>query len=232
MIDFHSHILPGIDDGSTCVEESMEMLRMARQQGIRRVIATPHFYAWQDKPEEFLRRRDDAEIRLRQVMLSQGGVAPMSVGAEVAYFRGIGESEAVSDLTIRGTEYLLVEMPAPPWTDGMYAQLQRLCDRGFVPIIAHVDRYIRPFRTHGIPARLEKLPVLVQANASFFLHSDTAAMAIKMLHGGQIHLLGSDCHNLTDRKPNLGEAAEVIRRKAGRPALAAIREHQRQVLGV
>lgn len=232
MIDFHSHILPGIDDGSASVDESMELLRLARQQGIRRVIATPHFYAWRDDPEAFLRRRDAAELALRQVMLTRGGVAPVSVGAEVAYFRGIGESEAVEKLTIRGTEYLLVEMPAAPWTEAMYAELQQLCHRGFVPIIAHIDRYIRPFKTYGIPAKLEKLPVLVQANGEFFLQPDTVSMAMKMLKAGQIHLLGSDCHNLTDRKPNLGDAVEVIQRKLGRSALAPIREHQREVLGI
>lgn len=210
----------------------MEMLRLCRQQGIRRVIATPHFYAWQDTPEAFLKKRNDAELLLRQQMLSQGGVAPMSVGAEVAYFRGISESEEMADLTLRGTEYLLIEMPKAPWTEGMYEELSALRSRGLVPIIAHVDRYIRPFKIHGIPALLQELPVLVQANASFFLNPDTAAMALKMLSAGQIHLLGSDCHNLTDRRPNLGEAVDLIQRKLGRTALASIREHQREVLGI
>lgn len=231
-MDFHAHVLPGIDDGSASVEESLEMLRLEREQGIRRVIATPHFYAWKDTPEAFLKKRNDAEILLRQSLLAASGLAAVSVGAEVSYFRGISESEAVPELTIRGTEYLLVEMPQAPWTDGMYEELQALRNRGIVPIIAHVDRYIRPFRTHGIPARLAGLPVLVQANAAFFLSHDTAGMAMKMLKAGQIHLLGSDCHNLTSRKPNLGPALELIQQKLGRETLAKIRETQRQIMGI
>lgn len=232
MMDFHSHVLPGIDDGSASVAESLQMLRMAREQGIRRVIATPHFYAWQDTPEHFLDKRNDAEILLRQAMKAEKNLAAMSVGAEVSFFRGISESDAVRELTIRGTEYLLVEMPQPPWTDAMYAELQALCDREVIPIIAHVDRYIRPFKTHGIPARLAQLPVLVQANAEFFLSSDTAAMAMKMLKAGGIHLLGSDCHNLTTRRPNMGPALELIQRKLGREALAKLREYEYQIMGI
>ena len=61
MIDFHSHILPGIDDGSKSVEMSIKMLRREAQQGISRVVATPHFYPQTDNPERFLRRRAEAE---------------------------------------------------------------------------------------------------------------------------------------------------------------------------
>lgn len=232
MMDFHAHVLPGIDDGSGSVEESLEMLRLERQQGIRRVIATPHFYGWRDTPEAFLKKRNDAELLLRGSLLATPGLAAVSVGAEVSYFRGISESEAVPELTIRGTEYLLMEMPQAPWTDGMYAELQALHDRGLVPIIAHVDRYIRPFKTYGIPEKLAQLPVLVQANAEFFLSRDTSAMALRLLKAGKIHLLGSDCHNLTSRSPNLGPALELIQRKLGREALGRIREHECEIMGI
>ena len=65
VTDFHSHVLPGIDDGSTSVEESIAMLRMAAEQGVRRVIATPHFYPRHDSPEHFLEKRNLAESALR-----------------------------------------------------------------------------------------------------------------------------------------------------------------------
>ena len=57
VTDFHSHVLPGVDDGSASVEESLAMLRLAAQQGIRRVVATPHFYPRYDDLERFLERR-------------------------------------------------------------------------------------------------------------------------------------------------------------------------------
>lgn len=232
MVDFHSHILPGMDDGSKSVEESLEMLRLARAQGVRRIVATPHFYPRRDTPEHFLRKRRQAERLLRRAMQGREDLPALTMGAEVAYFRGIGQSEAMDELTLRGTPYLLVEMPPSPWTEGMYEELRTLHERGITPIIAHVDRYIGPWRSYGIPARLEKLPVLVQANAEFFLRRNTASMAMRMLKAGRIHLLGSDCHNLTDRKPNLGDAAERIRQKLGREALVELRRHERQVLGL
>ena len=97
-------------------------------------------------------------------------------------------------------------------------------------MVAHVDRYISRFRTHGIPKRLESLPVLVQANAEFFLERSTSRMAMRMLKKGAIHLLGSDCHNLTDRKPDLGDALELIRRHLGVGALEHIRFHEKLAL--
>ena len=83
--------------------------------------------------------------------------------------------------------------------------------------------YVGPWQDHGIPARLEKLPVMVQANAEFFLRRFTAPMAMRMLKRGQIHVLGSDCHNLTSRRQNLGEALQRIQKKLGQDAIDYIR---------
>ena len=92
----------------------------------------------------------------------------------------------------------------------MYRELQDIhYKQGLVPIVAHVDRYIRPFKTYDIPRRLADMPVLVQANASFFQNRMTRSMAMRMLQQGQIHLLGSDCHNLTSRAPNLDQAVRL-----------------------
>ena len=97
-------------------------------------------------------------------------------------------------------------------------------------IIAHIDRYIRPFRTHGIPERLEELPVLVQANGEFFLRPTTAPMAMRLLRKERIHLLGSDCHNLSSRKPDLGRAVQKIEKTLGSSAISRLREFENLVL--
>ena len=231
MIDFHSHILPGIDDGSKSVEMSIKMLRREAQQGISRVVATPHFYPQTDNPDRFLRRRAEAERILRNEMEKYEDLPALSVGAEVYYFPGISDSEAISQLTIDHKRCILIEMPPSPWTDTMYRELENLyVKRGLVPIVAHVDRYIGRFRTYGIPKRLAQLPVLVQANADFFLERPTSAMALRMLKRKEIHLLGSDCHNLTSRKPNLDGAVELIGQRLGREALRRILSYQRDVL--
>ena len=153
------------------------------------------------------------------------------MGAEVYYFPGISESDAVFQLTIDGKRSILLEMAHAPWTERMYEEMEDLVlRRGLTVIVAHVDRYISPFRTHGIPNRLAQLPVLVQANAEFFLKRSTASMALRMLKQGQIHLLGSDCHDLSTRAPELGNAVAVIEKKIGPEALAHIRRYQREVM--
>lgn len=233
MVDFHSHILPGIDDGSTCVEESVEMLRMEGEQGITLVAATPHFYARHDDPQAFLARRDEAERLLRREMEKYPNLPELITGAEVAFFRGMSDSDILPQLTLRGRNYILVEMPPAPWPEEYFRELEDIwVKRNIQPVIAHIDRYIGPLRSFGLPGRLARMPVLVQANGSFFLEKRTAALAMKMLKADQIQLLGSDCHNLSSRKPNLGDAVKRIQEKNGTALLTRIQEYERQILGL
>ena len=231
IIDFHSHILPGVDDGSKSVEESIGLLKMEADQGIHRVVATPHFYASHDDPEKFLQKRLEAARKLGQARERHEGLPKLAVGAEVHFFPGMSHSALLPHLTIGGKRCILIEMPGSPWTESMYRELENISlKQDLIPIVAHVDRYISPFRTYNIPEYLEELPVLVQANASFFLQRSTRHMALKLLAKDQIQLLGSDCHNLSSRKPNLGKAVELIRRKLGQETLDRVCVYQREVL--
>ena len=228
--DFHTHVLPCIDDGSGSLEESLQMLRIIEEQGIRQVVATPHFYAHHDDPRRFLERRQAALQRLEAALGSDSAIT-LYAGAEVYYFEGISDCETLKELAISGTGYILVEMPPPPWSDRMMRELLGIYQKHqIVPIIAHIDRYITPFRTYGIPDRLREMPVLVQANASFFTRRTTRSMALRMLRNDGIHLLGSDCHNLTTRKPNLGEALDIIQRSLGDNALEELSRTENRVL--
>lgn len=225
-IDFHTHILPGVDDGSHSIEETLELLRISGKQGIGEVVLTPHFYPQYDTPQMFLDKRKQAmETLLERV---EPGMPALHLGAEVYYFPHMSNSDALRHLAIEGTDCIMVEMPASPWTDRMYQELEAIWDlQGLTPIIAHVDRYVGRFRDFGIPKRLAELPVLVQANASSFLEG---GKSMKMLRDRQIHLLGSDCHNLRSRKPNLGAARERIARKLGEDVLSWIDANGREVL--
>ena len=231
IVDCHSHVLPGIDDGSASVEESLILLQKEAEQGISHVLATPHFYAQYETPESFLRKRQESEDRLRAAMQEYDGLPRLSVGAEVYFFRGMSETECLSQLTIDGKQYILIEMPPAPWSDSMYRELEDIWHkRRITPVIAHIDRYIRPFRTYQIPEHLARIPVLVQANAGFFLNKRTRRLALGLLRSKQIHLLGSDCHNLTNRPPRLGEAVEVIVKHLGQPALLQLQSWQNELL--
>lgn len=231
VVDFHSHILPKMDDGSASISESVAMLRMEAEQGIHHVVATPHFYPQHDSPERFLARRQESEHLLRGALGEHASLPQISIGAEVYYFPGIGESEILSELTIAQKRCILLEMPQCVWTERMYHDIESIwVKQGITPVIAHIDRYIGPWRTYGIPKRLRELPVIVQANASFFCRAATRTMALRMLRNDEIHLLGSDCHNLTDRPPRLGDALKIIERNLGAETLNRIAESQQFVL--
>lgn len=231
IVDFHSHILPEIDDGSASMEESISMLRMEAGQEIEHVVATPHFYARHDTPEVFLAKRNASEARLREEMAKHEGLPRLSVGAEIYFFPGISDSDVLQELTIDKKDCIILEMPQAPWSESMYAEIENISvKQGIVPIIAHVDRHIRPLRTHGIVERLADLPVLVQANAGFFLRTHTKRMALRLLRDDKIHLLGSDCHNLSSRPPNMGQALGVIEHHLGAEALQRLESYQRMLL--
>lgn len=228
VTDFHSHILPGIDDGSRSTEESISMLRMSAEQGIRDIILTPHFYPQHSTPERFLEKRTRALEQLRAQANPDMGLPRLHAGAEVYFYPQMSHSDELVKLAIEGTNLILVEMPMGHWTDRMYRELAQIYENlGLTPILAHVDRYLGRFRDHGIPRRLAELPVLVQANASFFL---SGSKGLNMLRNHQIHLLGSDCHNMTDRKPNLGAAVERITRILGADSIEWINRNEQEIL--
>lgn len=231
VVDFHTHVLPKIDDGSRSINESLAMLRMEAEQGVRRVVATPHFYAQVDSPKPFLERRAVAVSKLRKAMEAVPKLPQLSVGVEVHYFSGIGETDILSELTIDNGRYVLIEMPMTVWSDKMYRDLEKVYENlGLIPIVAHVDRYIGPMQTYGIPERLADMPVIVQANASFFQRFSTRRMALRMLEKGQIHILGSDCHNLKDRPVNIKQTVDLIENKLGRKAIEQINACERWIL--
>lgn len=231
FIDFHTHVLPGIDDGSASVKESIEILKAEAAQGITHVVATPHFYANHDSPENFLEKRAKAMEILSEELKKYPELPKISLGAEVYFFHGISDCEALPLLTIDNKRFILIEMPTPPWTESMYSELEAIYRKhGLMPIMAHMDRYIMPFSTHGIPEKFAELPVLVQANASFFQRGGlTSAMAIKLLKKDKIQLLGTDCHNMTSRTPNLEKTIQIIEKKLGKDTIDRINKYGKMV---
>ena len=231
LTDFHSHVLPNVDDGSSSIKQSLAMLRMEADQGIKHVIATPHFYANDDTPERFIRRRGESARRLEDALREDISLPKVSLGAEDYYFSGMSNSDILPALTINGTRYIMVEMPMSPWSKEMYRELENIYIRqGLIPIIAHMDRYIGVFQSYGIPETLQQLPVLVQVNAGFFLRFSTKRMAMRLMKEDKIHLLGSDCHNILERRPNLGDAISYIQSCSSEKIIEKINFYEHKVL--
>lgn len=213
MIDFHSHILPGVDDGPKALEESLSMLRDSFLQGVDSVVSTSHFYAYDEYPKEFLKRRNMAAHQLKEAMLFSTAVYPKVVlGAEVLYFPGISEAEGIDLLRIEGSRSILIEPPMAPWSEDMLDEIQQLGrNLDLIPIIAHVDRYMSLLQDESLLDRVRKRSLAVQVNGSYFLNTKTQEAAIRNLKAGKIQLIGSDCHNVVSRPPNLGFVRKLAR---------------------
>lgn len=206
MIDFHSHILPKMDDGAENLQTSLEMLRMSYDQGVDVMVATSHFYADEEYPRDFLNRRRRALERLQEIMTLSGETFPQVIpGAEVLYFPGIGDAEEICELKIGNSNAILIEPPMTAWRDSMLDEIAGLqLKQNCVPVIAHVDRFMNYLGDASLIDRVLGRGMLVQVNAEYFLNPRTQRMAFQNLKNGKIHLIGSDCHNLTSRAPNLG----------------------------
>lgn len=231
-VDFHSHILPRMDDGSDSVEMSLQMLRYEAEQGIDSVVLTPHFYPSRDDPQSFLERRRVSYERLVVGVSGEPGLPGLHLGAEVYFFHGMSDNERLRDLAIEGTSCILVEMPFSTWSDSVYGELEGIhTKQGLTPIVAHVERYLAPFKTRKVLDALSGLPLLIQANAGYFTSRSTSKTAIKLFEAGYIDLLGSDCHNVSDRRPNLGNALEHIVQRMGQGALDNLFALEKELLG-
>ena len=213
MIDWHSHILPAMDDGSQNVTESISLLNMLASQGVTTVIATPHFYANDETIDTFLKRRTESFAQLEAA--GNDSTPKVLLGAEVKYYQGISRMNDIEALRIEDTKMLLLEMPVSIWSDYMVRELLELSSKRSLQIVlAHVERYL-PIQKHGVWEELLDSGLLMQVNASYFTSFASKRKALSRLKDGMIHLIGSDCHNLTVRPPKIGKAFEVIQKKLG-----------------
>jgi len=232
MIDFHSHFLPGIDDGSDCVETSLAMLHESYRQGVRLMFATPHFYADEDDPESFLLRRSHAYRELREAIAERQDteIPEILLGAEILFFPGMSVAEELVELGMERTPFLLIEPPMMPWSNSMLDEIELTGENlRRIPVIAHVDRYMRMLRDSTLIDRLKGRRMLVQVNASFFLYD--SQRALDYLRQNRIQFIGSDCHNMEQRAPNMGPAEEIIRLDGASEALQAINKRVYSLLG-
>lgn len=228
LVDFHTHLLPEMDDGSSSVEESLHMLDMSARQGVVCVVLTPHFYANSDTPSHFLEKRTRSLHMLKQHLKTPSPI--LIPGAEVHYFSGITAMDGIERLCIEQTGMLLLEMPFKKWSSQVMDDVLELNSRkGLRIVIAHLERYIND-QPKGTWEYLVANRILVQSNAEFFINFFSRRRAMQMLEGGWIHLLGSDCHNTGTRPPRMGECIRLIREKLGDETAARIQTNSIRLL--
>ena len=218
MIDFHTHLLPGIDDGSQSVEETKAILQAMYAQGVTAVVATPHFDMRRESVESFLKRRERALEQVSGLGITTPVVIP---GAEVLYCGvPLYQCEQLEKLCIGSSRYLLIETLYNDWTEEFQNDLHRLMlEKNITPVLAHIERYYFLGKNRKKIRSLNQNGVLLQMNAEAFLYKKMQRSAYKILKKEAVSVLGSDCHNMTRRPPNLGEAVEVIKNRFGEEVL-------------
>lgn len=212
MLDIHAHILPGVDDGAKTPQEGKELLLQMKAQGISAVVATPHFFPLNAVLEDFLTVRTAA---LKELKAEFEGGFPLSVipGAEVLYFGGIGRAEAIKNLTLGDSDYLLLELLGlKKIDDSVIRDIVLLKENlGLTPIIAHIERYCKYKGYKKLVSAIEKGKAKCQINATYMMSKAETRAVKNLLMKGIIDFVASDCHNPVSRPVNLKNAFTALR---------------------
>ena len=233
-IDIHCHALYGVDDGSADLEESLAMLRRAADEGIGKIILTPH-----QKPDrrcvsmEGLQKRIEA---LQEAAEGEGIPIRLYPGGELFYRAGLEEElEAGTLPTLAGSGYVLVEFypqeQYPYLRDGLY----RLLAAGYSPVLAHAERYAEVCRKKGRLEELLDMGCYCQVNASSLTGEQGFGMkqlSWRLVKEGLVHFVATDAHRAKGgRSPQLSKCAAMLEKRCGSDAAARLLyENARKVL--
>lgn len=216
-IDIHCHILPGVDDGSPDMATSLEMLRIAEKNGITHMILTPHHKPMHHNvsPEHNVAYRK----RLREAAKDAGIEVKLFSGNEIYY-----SDETMEELidgkicSLAGSDYVLVEFhPTNPYK-AIQNAVSRVQAAGFIPIIAHVERYSDIVAHPSRVKDLIEMGSFIQVNASSIMGKygfGISHFTKKLLKEELVHFVASDAHDTGRRAPNLLDCRNYVERKYG-----------------
>ncbi len=236
-IDFHSHILPGMDDGAKDTSESIALLTILTDAKVDKVVLTPHFYRDDENIAKFLKRREAAYEKLVQAVNSLGEdkrIPELILGAEVLFTPSLSSDPDFEKLCIGNTDYILLELPFTKFHDNFYSDFVKFLNRCNKKIIlAHIERYLRFGNSiKDLYHLIEAGNITCQMNCSSFAKAGFFEMKkLKaLIDDGIVCAIGTDTHNLTSRPPMYAKAEAVIRKKCGNSAFEAICEDSNRIL--
>lgn len=229
MIDIHSHILPGVDDGPQTLEESLRILKKAADEGVKTIVTTPHVL---DGPSEnyFQRIRNTFNV-IKHALISDKIPIKIVWGAEVFIFHDLAQKiKGNKELTINmANKYILLELPVqeiPPFTEQTVFELLL---QGIVPIIAHPERYLEIQKNANKLFDLVQKGVLTQLNSGSLTGrygKKAQKTAKRLLTNNLIYMIGSDVHSTFNGYCSLSQgvnrAAELIGMRKARQMVTSI----------
>lgn len=224
MIDIHMHILPGVDDGSYDLPMSEFLLKMAYAQGVRAVFATPHSYAFALYPEEIRAAFASLQSRISAFPFEMR----LFPGCEVRCSpdrmdETLGALQSGALLSLNRTRYVLTEFSTRVTPPEALSMTRQLLDEGWIPVIAHGERY--PALFAGCAEELARSGCLFQVNAYSLddeADSGTRERARHLLRGGLVSFLGSDAHRLDHRPPSVERGLAYLYANCSGPDADAI----------
>lgn len=228
MIDFHSHILPCIDDGCKNTNESLILLSILENEGVDTVCLTPHFYPNREDIDTFLSRRNKSYELLKS---EYKGSIKLLLGSEVRYYRGISNNEEISKLTLENTKLLLLELPFNEQvTDLMLQEVINLSkNQHLTVVLAHIERYDISDETIK---NLQNVGILIQANTESFIGLFKGKKAINRLNKGLIDIIGTDSHDPINRIPRYKTIKDILDKKLGKEVLETLNLRLKSLINI
>ena len=216
MTDLHCHILPGIDDGSKNLDMSLEMLKMQKEQGVDKIMFTPHFKIDETTYEEFIDKREKS----KELLFSEEEYKKLDIqvktGAEVYFSLKLLDMADLQPLCLEGTDYILIEFSTKMKPYGIKEALTNLINRGYIPIIAHIERYGYFMEDPTLLYDLVMDGCLAHINAETLIKNNVRRKtAMKYLKWDLVHFLCSDSHSNEHRTPNLKEGYDIVQKEFG-----------------
>lgn len=213
MIDLHCHILPGIDDGARTIEDSIDLIKEEQRQGVDSIMFTPHFNFERTNIESFCKIRQQSIQALSDALAEQNIDISIKTGSEV-YFSVRLIEEDIDSLCFEDSNYILIEFPVNSKPYGLESTMDNLIRRGYIPILAHVERY--PYFSENVDMlyNLVMKGCLAQINAGTII-KHPSSLFMNYIKWEMVHVISTDCHSMKKRPPNIQEAFSIIEKKLG-----------------
>ena len=217
FFDMHCHLLYGVDDGPKEMEQTLEMLRQEYADGVRTVYLTPHYRKkmFECPVDVIVQHFEQLQARVREEIPD----LQLRLGCEIHVNMDVVEGiKSGRCLTMGGTEFVLLEFSEASEKKYILERCGTVMNKGYAPIIAHAERYAAIRKDMELLQKLVNMGVYIQMDADSIIGEDGFMLkrfCKKAMQRDLLHFVGSDAHDLKDRKVNIGKCADYIEKTMG-----------------
>lgn len=231
LFDIHCHLLPDVDDGSDSLEETIKMLEMEYEQGVRTIFATPHFRRRMFEPTmtKVMEKYEAVKKEADRIGIELYLGCEYHVNMDMAEVLRKGERP-----TMAGSPYVLTEFSGAAECDYVRERCFSLLSNGFIPLIAHIERYPSVVKNIGFIVELSEMGARISVNAESILGKEGYSIkrfCKKLIKEDLLDFIGSDAHGVHHRTPQIGACAELLAKKYGEDyTMRIMKENPEEIL--